>query len=229
MRILVYTNQPRSNFSKELLELKEKYKIQIDFTNDYEEAEYCAYIRKYETIFIDMNDKIKAPSLNLFKAVRSDEVYTKIVVSSLKDDTFFKKYNLDIHMEDSWSIELVEDTLNLENIIETEYIKVNVSEKTVWVKKEDEYIQIKFKKKIDFYVFLYFMRHYKETLHMSRILNATCQEPEIVKNSIIDSSISSLRKMFLNMLNIENSITSFKKIGYEFSLEDPVFAQQKTA
>lgn len=96
---------------------------------------------------------------------------------------------------------------------------MDLKNKKIYILKENEYQEIEFTKKFDFYVLLYFLRHYQSTININSLLDATCEEPEFTKDSIIESSISSIRKTFKDILNI-NPIKAFKKVGYRFSVTE---------
>jgi hypothetical protein len=142
------------------------------------------------------------------------------VQTDVKDNLKF--YKIDLFKEGEE--DLITDSLDLlfghEDIhfIERDNLFVNIKTKEIFIKNENgEKTKVIFKKKIDFFVLLYFIRHYEEILNISCLLDATCEEPELTKDSIIEASISSIRKTFQSMFGI-NPIKAFKKIGYQFSL-----------
>jgi len=222
MRILIF-NEKHEVPNKFIEKIKSEMVAMVDYFNDYEEAEYCAGIRNYDYIFVHYEAKYRLKYLNFFKDARDKNKNAKIILfgEKVKEDhiDFYKKFNLDeIINQELTEIDMY-DILKQDNSewIERGLIKINVKEKKVWIKGEKEDTEITFKKKIDFYVFLYFVRHYKETINVSNLLDATCEEPELTKDSIIESSISSLRKTFKELLHL-NPIKAFKKVGYEFSI-----------
>jgi DNA-binding response OmpR family regulator len=161
--------------------------------------------------------------MNFLRYANDKNPNIKIILigQSLKNEnlSIYEKYNIYNTVKTDPNFKILKEISKefLINNIEEGILKINVKEKKVWIKKNNEPVEIYFKKKIDFYVFLYFMRHYKETINISNLLDATCEEPELTKDSIIESSISSLRKTFKELLNL-NPIKAYKKVGYEFSI-----------
>ena len=82
----------------------------------------------------------------------------------------------------------------------------------------NEVVSLKINKSIDFQVLVYFIRHYGEVININSILSAITEEPEYMNNSPIESSISSIRKIFATYLNL-NPIKALKRIGYQFSIK----------
>jgi len=219
MRILFHSTD-KINYQNIIKKAEEDLFAKVDFFTDYEEAEYCIDIRYYDFIFIQYNEKNKKKYLNLFKSSLEYNKNSKIFLfgSNLKKE-LYQRYDyvnfIERDLEEKDILYIIKNYSS--NIIEKDILKVNVKEKKVWITNEKkEKIEVSFKKKIDFYVFLYFMRHYKETINIQNILNATCEEPELTKDSIIESSISSIRKTFKEIVGI-NPIKAFKKVGYRFS------------
>lgn len=79
-------------------------------------------------------------------------------------------------------------------------------------------VTIDIKKNIDYQILIYFMRHYGEVININSILSAITAEPELMNNSPIESSISSIRKLFNLNLGL-NPIKAFKRVGYQFSIK----------
>jgi DNA-binding response OmpR family regulator len=221
MRILIFTEKGNLSTFKKYLE--KEHLAKVDLFNDYEDAEYCADIRFYDIIYIYYSNKYKSKLMNFFRYANNKNENVKIILfgEKLKSENLelYNKYNLFKIIKEDLNFEKLKEESKevLKENIEEGILKINVKEKKVWILKDNEHVEIYFKKKIDFYVFLYFMRHYKETINISNLLDATCEEPELTKDSIIESSISSLRKTFKELLGL-NPIKAYKKVGYEFSI-----------
>ena len=224
MRILIYAKKIDRNFKNTVKKLEEDYVTKIDLFDDYEEAEYCVDIRFYDLIILEFEEEKHSKLLNFFKYARDKNERSKIIMfgNGIKDFhlKMYERFGINQIIKEDMKHTKVKNIIKSEisTTIEHDILKVDVKEKKVWINKDGEHIEISFKKKTDFYVFLYFMRHYKETINVSNLLDATCEEPELTKDSIIESSISSLRKTFNELLGI-NPIKAFKKVGYNFSLQ----------
>lgn len=223
MRILIYTKNITKKIRDITKEIEKDFVTRIDLIEDYEEAEYCVRIRFYDLILVEFEKERRIQFMNFFNHSRKKNKHSNIIIFG-KDITdseldLYKKYNLSKiiyeNLNEGNIKNIIQNTYS--TIIENDILKIDVKNKKVWIMKEG-YTEISFKKKIDFYVFLYFMRHYKETINISNLLDATCEEPELTKDSIIESSISSLRKTFNNLIGV-NPIKAFKKIGYNFALQ----------
>lgn len=218
MRIMIYTNgRPEIDFLNEISKLEENMCTKIDFFDDYEDAEYCMDTRNYDLVIFEYNKDKNNKYYNFLGYLKKKEIQPKTYIFG-KDLSYSKTL-----LETSKFVEIIDNynfniediiSKNTTNIIEEEEIKIDINNKKIFIKGQE----VEFKKTIDFYVLLYFMRHYKSTLNIQSILSATCTDPEYSKDSLIESSISSIRSLVEGLTGI-NPIKAFKKIGYRFSLE----------
>jgi len=200
MRILIYKKDQNKNLKNIISNLEKDYVVKIDLFDDYEEAEYCVSTRFYDLIYdliiLEYEKQNRSKLLNFFKYARNKNDLSEIFLFSedIKNSEvqLYEKYNINEILKEKLEEAKIEELIKgkVSTIIEHDILKVDVKEKKVWIIKDKEPIEIYFKKKTDFYVFLYFMRHYKETINVSNLLDATCEEPELTKDSIIESSIS---------------------------------------
>lgn len=220
MRILLFTENREKKDAKEIAFLEDNLQIKIDFFTNLEEAEYCAEIRHYDIVYIEYMKKYHNKYHNILSTLSKKNNNCKVFMlnngESLKD---FEKYSpkeesLDLNIRKHLILILPE---NETEIIKRENLIINVKKKTIFYEKEGEMIEIVFKKEFDFSVFLYFIRNYESIINISNLLDATCSEPEYTKDSLVEASISSIRKTFFNLFEI-NPIKAFKKVGYRFSL-----------
>lgn len=228
MRILILAEKK----TKEIETIRKTFKTElfstVDFFTDIDEATYCLNIRSYDLAIVEYDEKNHKKYFNLLGASRNKNILSitpKVLIHSnnlsqqLSEQ--FKSYSVDFFK--NGTEDLLSESLNLllkdeTSIIERDNLIINIKTKEIHYRNEDnETIKLVFKKKIDFFVLLYFIRHYKEVLNISSLLDATCEEPELTKDSIIEASISSIRKTFESFLGI-NPIKAFKKVGYQFSL-----------
>lgn len=231
MRIMIFSETKTQNeIQNEIDYLENKLYAKVDYFNDYELAEYCMDIRTYDVIYFEYLPKFDKSYYNFLGYIKNKEVTPKVYLmksSNEKESTIVKSFIsnydfLEITFIDKINfVEHIEKTLSCaeENILIRDNIHIDLKDKKIFFEKDGELKEIQFKKKFDFYVLLYFMRHYKSTININSLLDATCSEPEFTKDSIIESSISSIRKSFKEILDI-NPIKAFKKVGYRFSISD---------
>lgn len=219
MRVLIFTESINKD-KKEMSFLEENLQIKIDSLDNLDEADYYAYIRHYDIIYIEYMKEYHKKYHNILSTISKKESGCKVFMltkgESLKDFERYapKEESIDFNMRKHLILTLPE---NEAEIIKRENLIINIKKKTIFYEKDGEMVEILFKKKFDFSVFLYFMRNYESIINMSNLLNATCSEPEYTKDSLVEASISSIRKTFLNLFDI-NPIKAFKKVGYRFSL-----------
>lgn len=224
MRILIFSHNESKKFKPIVQFLEKQALAKVDVFNDIEEAEYCADIRTYDYIFVEYIESLRKTYMGFLKIAQNKVIRPNITVFgneiSEAGKDIFNLYNVERFLENEKDVIKDLETLlksEISHEIEGNNIRIDLKEKKAWLKKRDEEIEIVFKKKIDFYVFVYFVRHYKETININAILDATCTEPELTKDSIIEASISSIRKTFKSLID-KNPIKAFKKVGYEFSV-----------
>ncbi len=228
MRILFFSDKKTKMTEQMVKSFKSDLFATVDFFTDLEEASYCMDIRSYDLAIIEYKESFYKKYYNLLGASRKKEenvIIPKIIFfgeeMSKEIQENFSKY--DVNLFKSGFENLLEESLEvlLENddisIIERENLIVNVKTKEIFFVDNNKKTKLIFKKKIDFFVLLYFIRHYQEIINISCLLDATCEEPELTKDSIIEASISSIRKTFQSVIG-KNPIKAFKKIGYQFSL-----------
>lgn len=231
MRILLATETlEKTEIKKGIKFLEEELCMKVDFfENDYETTEYCIDVRHYDLVYLEYNKKYDNIFYSCFGYAKKKEFIPKInlIVSEEQKknnytlEKFINNYNfVNIISKEDFNLEehISEKMLGESTLIERDDLKISLKDKKVTFNKNGEDIEIEFKKGIDFYVLLYFIRNYKETINISSLLDATCAEPEYTKNSIIESSISSIRKLFKSIFDI-NPIKNSKKVGYRFSMD----------
>jgi DNA-binding response OmpR family regulator len=230
MRIMIFLESlNEDSLEKEIKYIQKNMHAKIDIFNDYEEAEYCMDIRQYDLVYLEYNKKYEKNYYNFFAYANKKEIVPNVFLLTEEDTknnliikNFSEKYNF-IKEEKKENFNLKKHLLSLnpeeENIIIRDNLKIDLKNKKIYILKQNEYQEVEFTKKFDFYVLLYFLRHYQSTININSLLDATCEEPEFTKDSIIESSISSIRKTFKDILNI-NPIKAFKKVGYRFSVTE---------
>lgn len=219
MRIMLYTNgRTESEFQKQIDILENSLCAKVDFFDDYEDAEYCMDTRHYDLVIIEYNKSLNNKYYNILGYIKKKEISPKAYVFGKElsaGKTVLDSASNYIELLDNYDFDLLDlVNKNTNTIIEEEDIKIDVKNKKIFIKNQE----VEFKKEFDFYVLLYFMRHYKSTLNIQSILSATCSNPEYSKDSLIESSISSIRILIEKITGI-NPIKAFKKVGYRFSLE----------
>jgi len=217
MRALIYSEGEKKDFKEIISFLQDDRAGIVDFFNDIEDAEYCSEIRKYDYIFIEYDGTIRK-YLNMLKEIRDNNSEAEIIFYGEKVNfSNFSKYSKNMKYINSKK-EIYEDLLNkIKKEIKERNIVINTKTQEIWIIKDNKRVPLKLKAAIDFYILVYFLRHYNTKININRLLDAVSKEPELTKNSIAESSISSIRKVFKTTLG-ENPITSFKKVGYCFSL-----------
>ena len=217
MRFLIYSEGKKDDF-KELISFLEKDRlIIVDFFNDMEEAEYCAEIRKYDTCLIESKTNM-VKYVNFLKNIKVyNEESKNIYFGDSKDQKiidYYTKGSQYIQNKQDMFEELYE-TISAE--IHYKNIIINTkNEKKIWIIEDGKRKEIEIYTKIDFFLLTYFLRHYDEKINVGRLIDAISKEPELTKSSIAETSISSIRKLFKEELNI-NPIKAFKKVGYRFA------------
>ncbi len=218
MRILIQTDKDLKKLERYLK--KELYIFADIIPNDIEETEAYILTRKYKLLFIDLEEKDKLTILNILKIAETKNikvfVYKKKLSKIEKEN--YQKYKGVSFLED-FSEKTLKETikLNAQYNIKKEDIKINLKKKTVYVKFMNKEHKFSFKRLLDFYVFLYFIRNYGESLSTEELLNATVLEPEEVKNSMVTISINNIRKKFKEVFNI-NPISAHRTKGYTLYL-----------
>jgi hypothetical protein len=205
------------------------------FEEDIEEAEYCLDIRMYDAIFVNYRSEHSRKYYNLLGILsRYYELdYKFYMFQNNSEDKNFDTFqarakeaykNVEINYLGSFYEKeaLTNQIINLtENLFITipivKNVEINHEEKIVNVTTEDGIVSLEIKKEIDFQILLYFMRHYGEVININSILSAITDEPEFMNNSPIESSISSIRKIFKLSLGT-NPIKAFKRVGYKFQM-----------
>ena len=217
MRFLIYSKEKKSEF-KDLIHFLEKDRlIIVDFFNDMEEAEYCAEIRKYDTCLIE-SSKSMVTYVNFLKALKDyNPESNSLFYGEGKDHkiiNYYIKNNLLLGTKEELFNKLyaeIDEEIIYKNII------INTkNEKKIWIVENGKRKEVEIYTKIDFFLLTYFLRHYDEKLNISRLIDAISKEPELTKSSIAETSISSIRKLFKEELNL-NPIKAFRKVGYRFS------------
>ena len=235
MRVLVHTNSnyKESDFKNKNSEIN-KF-LYVDTSNDIEEAEYLLDIRKYNLMILEYDSSKYKQFYNLFKIINSldsDFSYKLIIVynedvsnlETLKEHTKRIYKNLKIEYiqitseekkKDFINKEIKENFYHLPKIIEKYEIDLNKREIDLII--EGKEFNLKIKSKREFRILLFFIQHYGEVLNIDTIMSGTFEEPEYNSNSIIEGAISSIRKTFKKLSEL-NPVKAHKRIGYEFSI-----------
>jgi hypothetical protein len=75
MRILFYSQN--TSYEETINSFKDKYLFHVDFTSDFEEAEYCADMRSYDFIILNIkNEKL----LNILKYIEVNNSKAKTIL-----------------------------------------------------------------------------------------------------------------------------------------------------
>jgi len=212
--------------------------VHIDITKDIEEAEYLAYIRRYNQIYLEFNESNYKLYYNLFKVLNQYEkdfsYQLKILITEKTSKNIldiFKTHTKKIYKNISPEFISVEPnelkSFFKESILEGFYRTPEVIEKyeidiknqkiTLIIDSKEFNVHIKSKK--DFKVLVFFIQHYGEVLNIDTIVSATSSKPELSSISPIESAISSIRNIFKKHNLFPGSpIVSIKRIGYKFAL-----------
>ena len=217
MRTLIFSENNKKDFDKIIDFIENERAGIVDFFNHINEAEYCSEIRKYDYILIEYDGTIRK-YLNMLKEIRDNNPDSEIIFFG-KEVNFsnFSKYSKHMKYINSTS-KIYEELLEKIKIeLNKGKIRINTKTKKIWIKENNIETELELDASIDFYILVYFIRHYNEKINIDRLLDAVSKEPELTKNSIAESSISSIRKVFKKAMG-KNPITSFKKVGYCFSI-----------
>lgn len=202
------------------------------FQDDIDEAIYCVDIRVYDIIYIKFNPLFYKKYLNIIGTLNRDYdlKYKLFMFVENNIDNSFISFKEAIHSYKKVEINYIDSTVinKPEFIIEnTEFIfkeiphiktiSVNHEEKTLTIKTKDGDVIFPMYKMIDMQVILYFLRHYGEVININSIVSSISSEPEFMSNSPIESSISSIRKLFKTNAGL-NPIKAFKRVGYQFKI-----------
>lgn len=221
MRIFIYTKN-RKDFKKDIPFLQENLYARVDFFEDIEEAEYCIDIRHYDIVYIEYQKEYHKKYFNILKSINNMSIKPIVYFLNAEKINDFNLYPF--INKDELTIDFKKHIIkilpnNESKIIKKGDLTINIKNKNIFYEKDGELKEIVFEKSFDFLVFLYFVRNYGDVININNLLDATCEEPEHAKNSLIESSISSIRKSFQEILKL-NPIKAFKKVGYQFSLGD---------
>jgi len=190
---------------------------QIDFFDDYEDVEYCTQTRKYDYVFIKDKDSAFNQILNSAKTLQEKNTPLIILNSNNKKHiNIYKKYNANITKEEDLSFfkDFIEKNENL-YLLENKFYKIDTTNKKIYIKEDSKLKELSLEKEIDYKVFVYFARHYGEVLSVFDLLCGTQEDPEFIRNSIIEVSIATIRKALKNLKSL--TIVSHKKQGYQFT------------
>lgn len=202
------------------------------FKDDIDEAIYCVDIRVYDIIYINFNPSFYKKYLNIIGTLNRDyDLKYKLFmfVENEKDNSFIdfksaiKSYKkVEINYIDSNMVNksdfIIENTeFIFKEIPNIKTISVNHADKTLTIKTKDGDVVFPMYKMIDMQVILYFLRHYGEVININSIVSSISKEPEFMSNSPIESSISSIRKLFKTNAGL-NPIKAFKRVGYQFKI-----------
>jgi len=247
MRVALINYEDKEIASK--LAIKEEYKncIFFDELEGLDNSSYYIDIRMYDLVFINISneDKIDKKIFNIFKTLADDYENYQIVLTHNKDisknkletlttaiNTIYKKIKPNLSFLELPDREIIGSFSKsigsyFTSIPLKEVSSINYKERelTITTHMEKEVV-IKITKDIDFQVILYFIRHYNQIINIDTILSGISQEPELMNNSPIETSFSSIRKTF-SKLNI-NPIKAFKRVGFQITFSEPVLAKKRT-
>ena len=201
----------------------------IDNIDDIEDLEYYVSIRQYDIVFINTQGYSYLKFLDTLKELQKRDNERVYKVYFMADSDFEKdklleaaktRYNK-VPLEEVHTIgDLRQKTIGFfhktpELIKE---FKVNHKQKTVKVIFQDnsEY-EFKFKIDRDFKVMVHFIRHYGEVISISSLISSISDEPEFVNLSLVESTISTIRKAF-KAVGMPQSIVAYKKLGYKIEM-----------
>jgi len=236
MRVALIDFNKEINLENLQKEINKNYKENIFFDifqEDLEEAEYCIEIRQYDLIIIDFKKENFKRYYNILGLLSKQYKLDYNLVLFVKDknqsqyksfidrkNEIYKNVNLEIKEEIPTLNSIISYIESyFETIPKIIDIKIDYDNKILNLKTNtNEVVSLKINKSIDFQVLVYFIRHYGEVININSILSAITEEPEYMNNSPIESSISSIRKIFATYLNL-NPIKALKRIGYQFSIK----------
>ena len=224
MRIITLTSKPISNLNKSVSQL-----IFTDEANDIEEFEYMLSIRFYDLIILDAkiikSYKKILQSLKIINQKYSDKIkYNLLIINA--EEPFKKEITNKINTiyKNILNYYSFEEESEIENKIikifyapskNIELIETELKSKMVKIRINGKVSAFSLKIKKDVLLLTYFLRHYNEVISMENILSGITKEPELTNVAIIESSISSLRKIMINTFG-EKRIYVNKGLGYQF-------------
>lgn len=226
MRILIFSKSMSFiEINKDSTYLKKSLKTQIDFFNDIENTDYCSDIRDYDVIFIEYLFEYHKKYYNIFGASKNKDIKPEMFLfgKNLNRANSIFEFFPDVKRVDQEKIDLKflinESIPTAAKKFKVNGISVDIDKKTFTIKHKDGDKVVHFEREFEFLVTLYFIRHYGTVLRVSSLIGATCEEPEEKKDSVIEASISKIRKQFVCSAGV-NPIKSLKKVGYRFSLDE---------
>lgn len=218
-----------------LLKINKSFKDCIffdTFNNEIDEAVYCVDIRVYDIIFINFKEEYHRKYLNIIGTLNRDYdlKYKFYIFTENTSSDSFKTFKELLKPYKNLEVEFISfSSSNLLNYISStteeifkeipniKTVSVNHESKTLIIQTKDGIVELPILKMIDLQVILYFLRHYGEVININSIVSSISNEPEFMSNSPIESSISSIRKLFQSSVGL-NPIKAFKRVGYQFKL-----------
>jgi len=205
-----------------------------------------SYINKTKINLIKRNDFLNC-NIKSFRNDKEsiDNVFTKSdsFITNYLESFFSKTIFLKYELFNFGNITLSEYLVNLANHIEYQYKNIScINDLIIYNKKYVIDINLKYlrksnalynllklnsdslivplNKKMDFKIFYWLIRHYKEFLSVDNIICGLSPDPESIFNYSIESSFTSIRKNIKNILPSSfqkefNPIKVSKKIGYQ--------------
>jgi DNA-binding winged helix-turn-helix (wHTH) protein len=210
----------------------------VDKINDIEEFKYLAFIRRYDKIYIDINNHSIKDFDSFFKSVNDIEDFKVNIVFISNDEIKLTEANSFIKnkfkhikseyifIEQKWINKYISENIE-HSFFETpetiKDLKIDIKNQVIHINLGEEVMSIDMAEKMNkkaFQLFLFFVRHYGEVLTISTILSATSKEPELASYSPIEGAISNIRTIFEDMVNLNNVVKSVKKVGYVLNLSN---------
>jgi hypothetical protein len=286
MRVLIVDQELTDNDIKkikdEIYKINKRFLINIDLSLSFSDAEYLAYIRDYDAVFIRVNNlyykKIKSllfyvnnrnkkryidfDYINKTKVcflhedlnIESNDMFqNKLILKYKQEANCFTKQYFEEHFSVLKFLNYEEMFMNFTNksfylnsitkkiihyYLDIAFVKdIKIEGKNYYIFVDFNYLRkfnllnfltkinvpilkIELNKHIDFKIFIYLLRHYREVLSLDNIICGLSPEPELSYNYSIESSFSSIRKSVKKSLpqnvvsNNFNPILNINKVGY---------------
>ena len=217
MRILIVEDEVTLN--KTIAEGLMEFGYQTDTSESFKDAEYYIGIRNYDLVLTDWM-LADGNGIDLIALVKQKSARTSVVVLSAKDDKeseikalragaddFIKKpFDFDV------LVARLEARLRFggSNIIKIDDLIIDPDEEKITYLGQE--IELKGK---PFEVLTHLARHSDQIVSKEQLIDAICEEPELVTPNVIEVAINQIRQKMDKPLNI-STIETVRRRGYRF-------------
>ncbi len=217
MRILVVEDE--ITLGKTIAEGLSEFGYQVDFSENFKDAEYFIGIRNYDLVITDLMLP-GGSGADLITQTKAKNGRTGVIVISAKDDkeTEIKMFKMgaDDFIKKPFDFEVFMARLEARlrfggsNLIKIEDLIINPDEEKIsYLGKE---IELKGK---PFEVLTHLAIHGDQIVSKEQLLDAIWEEPELVTPNVIEVAINQIRQKMDKPLNI-STIETVRRRGYRF-------------